>query len=62
MIGEKGKFAGFKGKSEMVNGGVSCKEFMIKGGVLGLPEDNFLEKNARGDQDPCRHCCRTAPT
>ena len=36
MIGEQGKFAGFKGESEMGNGGVSCKEFTIKGGVLGF--------------------------
>ena len=25
-------------------------------------EDNFLEKKARGDQDPWMPCCRTAPT
>ena len=25
-------------------------------------EDNFLEKKARGDQDPRMSCCRTAPT
>ena len=24
-------------------------------------EDNFLEKKARGDQDPWMRCCRTAP-
>ena len=27
-----------------------------------MVEDNFLEKKARGDQDPWRCCCRTAPT
>ena len=36
MIGEKGKFVGFKGELEMANGGISCKEFTIKGGVLGF--------------------------
>ena len=25
-------------------------------------EDNFFEKKARGDQDPWKRCCRTAPT
>ena len=28
---------------------------------MDLAEDNFLEKKARGDQDPWMHCCRTAP-
>ena len=36
MIGEKDKFACFKGELEMANGGVSCKEFTIKGRVLGF--------------------------
>ena len=34
MICEKGKFLGFKEKAEMGNGGVSCEEFTIKGGVF----------------------------
>ena len=42
MIGEKGKFAGFKGETEMANGGVSCKEFTIKGGVLGFGRGQLL--------------------
>ena len=25
-------------------------------------EDNFLEKKAKGDQEPLTHCCRTAPS
>ena len=36
MIGEKGKFSGFKEETEMADRGVSCKEFMIEGGVLGF--------------------------
>ena len=36
MIGEKGKITGFKEESEMANGGISCKEFTIKGTVLGF--------------------------
>ena len=36
MIDEQGKNSGFKEKTEMADGGVSCKEFMIKGGVFGL--------------------------
>ena len=36
MIGEKGKLTSFEEETEMANGGVSCKEFMIKGGVLGF--------------------------
>ena len=36
IIGEKGKFTGFKGKLEMADGGIKCKEFTIKGGVLGF--------------------------
>ena len=56
MICEKGKLMGFKEKSEMGNGGVSCKEFTIKGGYLDSAEDNFLEKKARTAQDPWS-CC-----
>ena len=29
---------------------------------MDLAEDNFLEKKARGDQDPWMCCCSTAPT
>ena len=36
MIGKKGKLKGFEEETEMVNGGVSCKEFTIKGRVLGF--------------------------
>ena len=36
MICEKGKLTGFEEKTEMVNGGISCKEFTIKGRVLGF--------------------------
>ena len=36
MIGKEGKLTGFEEESEMANGGVSCKEFTIKGGVLGF--------------------------
>ena len=36
MICEKGKLTDFKKKLEMANGGVSCKEFTIKGGVFGF--------------------------
>ena len=36
MIGEKGKLKCFEEETKMANGGVSCKEFTIKGGVLGF--------------------------
>ena len=36
IIGEKGKLTGYEEETEMVDGGVSCKEFTIKGGVLGF--------------------------
>ena len=36
VICEQGKLAGFKEETEMADGGVSCKEFTIKGGVLGF--------------------------
>ena len=36
MISEQGKNSGFKEKMEMADGGVSCKEFTIEGGVLGF--------------------------
>ena len=36
MIGEQGKNSGFKDKTEMADGGVNCKEFTIKGRVLGF--------------------------
>ena len=36
MIDDQGKFGGFKVESKMVDRGVSCKEFTIKGRVLGL--------------------------
>ena len=36
MIGEKGELTGFEEETEMADGGVSCKEFTIKGGVLGF--------------------------
>ena len=36
MIGEQGKNSGFKEKTEMADGGVSCKGFTIEGGVLGF--------------------------
>ena len=36
MIGKKGKLTGFEEETEMSNGGVSCKEFTIKDGVLGF--------------------------
>ena len=52
MICEKGKFTGFKEKTEMANGGISCKEFTVKGKYLDSAEDNFLEKKARRAQDP----------
>ena len=39
MIGEKGKLMGFEEETEMAYGGVSSKEFMIKGGVLGFRGD-----------------------
>ena len=35
LIGEKGKLTCFEEKTKMGNGGVSCNEFTIKGGVLG---------------------------
>ena len=38
MICEKGKLYGFEEETEMVDGRVSCKEFTIKGGVLGFGE------------------------
>ena len=38
MICEKGKLTGFEEETEMMDGGVSCKEFTIKGGVLGFGE------------------------
>ena len=34
VICEKGKLTDFKEETEMVDGGVSCKEFTIKGRVL----------------------------
>ena len=36
VICEKGKLVGFQKESEMANCGVSCKEFTIKGGILGF--------------------------
>ena len=36
MIAKKGKLTGFEEEKEMANSGVSCKEFTIKGGVLGF--------------------------
>ena len=36
MISKEGKLMGFEEESEMGNGRVSCKEFTIKGGVLGF--------------------------
>ena len=36
VISEQGKFAGFEEKVEMANGGVSCQEFMVEGGIFGL--------------------------
>ena len=36
MISEKDKLPCFEEETEMTNGGVSCKEFTIKGGVLGF--------------------------
>ena len=36
MIGEKGKLTSFEEETKMANGGISCKEFMIKGRVLGF--------------------------
>ena len=36
MICEKGKITGFEEKTEMANGGISCEEFTIIGGVLGF--------------------------
>ena len=36
MICEKGKLKGFEEETEMADGRVSCKEFTIKGGVLGF--------------------------
>ena len=32
-----------------------------KAEYLDSAEDNFLEKKARGDQDPWMRCCSTAP-
>ena len=36
MICEKGKLPCFEKKTEMANGGISCKEFTIKGGIFGF--------------------------
>ena len=36
MIGKKGKFTGFKEETEMVDYGISCEEFYVKGGVFGF--------------------------
>ena len=36
MICDKGKLTGFEEETEMADSGVSCMEFMIKGGVLGF--------------------------
>ena len=36
MISKKGEFTSFEEKTEMANGGVSCEEFTIKGGVFGF--------------------------
>ena len=36
IIGEKGKLTGFLEEKEVVNSGISCEEFMIKGRVLGF--------------------------
>ena len=46
MIGVKGKLAGFKDETEMANGRVSCKEFTIKGGVLGFSGGQLLGKES----------------
>ena len=47
MIGKKGKLTGLEEET--------------KAEYLDSAEDNFLEKKARGDQDPWMRCCRTAP-
>ena len=36
VICEQGKLIGFKEETEIVDGGESCKEFTIKGKVLGF--------------------------
>ena len=36
MISEQGELSSFKEKTEMVDRGIGCKEFRIKGGVLGF--------------------------
>ena len=36
MIHEKGKISGFKEEMEMMNCGISCKEFFVKGVILGF--------------------------
>ena len=38
MIGEQVKNSSFKEEMEMADGGESCKEFTIQGGVFGLGE------------------------
>ena len=35
-ICKKGELTGFEEEMKMADGGVSCKEFTIKGGVLGF--------------------------
>ena len=48
MIGEEVKFTCLKEKAEMANGGVSCKEFRIKGGVFQLGGRKLLGKELEG--------------
>ena len=49
-------------------GSCDVEEVQRNPGLLVQPcgensvEDNFLERTVRGDQDPWRGCCRTAPT
>ena len=48
MIGEKGKLTDFEEETEMAKGRVSCKEFTIKGRVLGFGGGQLLGKEGKG--------------
>ena len=48
VICELGRLTGFKEETEMVDKGVSCKEFIIKGRVLGFSRGQLLGEELEG--------------
>ena len=54
VVCKKGKFMTLQEETEAVDKVISCQEFSVKGRVFGSVEESFLEKKARGDQEPWR--------